>query len=134
MYSKFETVLKVRPSDIDYNGHIHQSVYLDYLLYARVDQMELFYKMPIQEFFHRGYSWATKSITIEYKRSIFMNESVRVRTRVDQIHKKSVRVWFQFLKDTGEPAAEGHPTYVLINAKTGKPETIPPDVIQKYSI
>ncbi|MBN1223202.1 MAG: acyl-CoA thioesterase [Candidatus Aminicenantes bacterium] len=134
MYSKFETVLKVRPSDIDYNGHVHQSVYLDYLLFARVDQMERFYKMSMQEFFERGYTWATKSVTIEFKKSFFMTERVTIRTWVDDIRRQSVKVGFQFLKNSGETAAEGHSVFVLINAKTGKPEPIPEDIIHKYSI
>jgi acyl-CoA thioesterase FadM len=27
IYKKFETEMTVRPSEIDYNGHVHQSAY-----------------------------------------------------------------------------------------------------------
>ena len=134
MYSKFETQIVVRPSDIDYNGHVHQSVYLDYLLFARVDQMKRCYKVPIEEFFEQGYSWATRSTTIHYKRPLFMDETVTVRTWIKDIKRMKVEVGFQFLKGSGHIAAEGHSIFFLLNTKEGKPVAIPEDIIQKYSI
>jgi acyl-CoA thioester hydrolase/thioesterase-3 len=134
MYAKFETEIVVRPSDIDYNGHVHQSVYLDYLLFARVDQMKRCYKVPLEEFFERGYSWATKSTTINYKKPLFMDETVTVRTWIKNIKRMTVEVGFQFLKNSGHVAAEGHSVFFLLNTKKGKPEAIPEDIIQKYSI
>lgn len=134
MYAKFETEIVVRPSDIDYNGHVHQSVYLDYLLFARVDQMKRCYKVPMEEFFKRGYSWATKSTTINYKKPLFMDETVTVRTWIRNIKRMTVEVGFQFLKNSGHVAAEGHSVFFLLNTRKGKPEAIPEDLIQKYSI
>jgi thioesterase-3 len=135
IYKKFETELTVRPSEIDYNGHVHQSAYLDYLLFARVDQMTRCYKMPIEEFFKRGLSWATKSISINYLKSLFMNERFLVRTWIETIGDKSVNVQFQILKTTsGAVAAEGESTYVLVDAKSGKPTAIPEDIKEKFSI
>jgi len=40
MATKFETELTVLPRDIDVNGHVHHSVYLDYLLAARFDHAD----------------------------------------------------------------------------------------------
>ncbi len=133
--SRFETDITVRPSDIDANGHVHQSVYLDYLLFARVDQMERCYGMSVQEFFDRGLSWAARTIRIEYLKPVFFGETVTVRTWVEEIGKKSVTVGFQILKKkTGELSAEGCAVYVLIDARSGKPADIPEDVRAMYSI
>jgi acyl-CoA thioester hydrolase/thioesterase-3 len=135
IYKKFETEMTVRPSEIDYNGHVHQSAYLDYLLFARVDQMQRCYKMPIEEFFKRGLSWATKSISIDYLKSLYMNERFLVRTWIDTIGEKSVTVRFQILKTmSGAVAAEGESTYVLVDVKAGKPVAIPEDIKEKFSI
>lgn len=135
MKTKFDTEIIVRPSDIDINRHVHQSVYLDYVLFARYDQMRRCYKMPMEEFFKRGYSWSTKSTYIEFHKPVFLGETVIVRTWVEEIKKKSVRVRFQILKkETEEMAAEGYAAYVLVNAKTGKPEIIPEEIIKKYSL
>ena len=135
LFKKFETEMTVRPSDIDYNGHVHQSTYLDYLLFARIDQMQRCYKMPIEEFFKRGLSWATKSLSINYLKSLFMNERFIVRTWIESFGDKSVNVHFQILKaKSGAVAAEGESTYVLVDAKTGKPTDIPDDIREKFSI
>jgi len=135
IYKKFETEMTVRPSEIDYNGHVHQSAYLDYLLFARVDQMQRCYKMPIEEFFKRRLSWATKSISIDYLKSLYMNERFLVRTWIDTIGEKSVTVRFQILKTmSGAVAAEGESTYVLVDVKAGKPVAIPEDIKEKFSI
>ena len=135
MPTKFETEFIVRPNEIDINRHVHQSVYLDYVLFARYDQMRRCYKMPMEEFFKRGYSWATKSTHLEFNQPIFLGETVVVRTWVEEIRKKSVKVGFQILKKKSkEIAAQGEAVYVLVNAKSGKPELIPDEIRKKYSI
>lgn len=135
LYKKFETEMIVRPSEIDYNGHVHQTAYLDYLLFARVDQMQRCYKMPIEEFFKRGLSWATKSLSINYLKSLYMNERFTVRTWIESLGDKSVNVRFEILKTGSRTvAAEGESTYVLVDARTGKPASIPEDIKEKFSI
>lgn len=135
LYKKFETEMIVRPSEIDYNGHVHQTAYLDYLLFARVDQMRRCYKMPIEEFFKRGLSWSTKSLSINYLKSLYMNERFTVRTWIESLGDKSVNVRFEILKNGSRTvAAEGESTYVLVDARTGKPASIPEDIKEKFSI
>jgi len=135
MPQKFETELTVRPHEIDWNRHVNQSVYLDYLLHARIDQMKRCYKMPIESFFKRGYSWITRSISIEYLSSVFMGETIIVRTWIEAVGKKGVTVKFQMLKKKDlSLATEGTAVFIMINAKTGQPEIIPDDIRSKYSI
>jgi len=135
MATKFDTEITVRPSDIDINRHVHQSVYLDYVLFARYDQMKRCYKMPMEEFFKRGFTWATKSTYIEFQNPVLLWEKVIVRTWVQEIRRSSVEVRFQVLKKkTGVVAAEGYAVFVLINISTGKPEKISEDMIKKYSV
>jgi len=135
MKTRFDTKIMVRPSDIDLNGHVHQSVYLDYVLLARFDQMKRCYKMPMEEFFRLGYSWTTRSTHLEFEKPTFLGETVIVRTWVEEIKQKSVKVCFQILKEESEQTAvHGYSVYVLINRKTGKPEPIPEIALKKYSI
>lgn len=135
MNTKFDTEIMVRPSDIDINGHVHQSVYLDYVLFARFDQMKRCYKMPMEEFFKMGYSWTTRCTYIEFQKPIHLGEIVIVRTWVEETKQKSVKVCFQILKKESEQkAAEGYGVYVLISRKSGKPAEIPELALKKYSI
>jgi len=135
MTTKFETEITVRPNEIDINRHVHQSVYLDYVLFARYDQMRRCYKMSMEEFFKRGYTWATKSTFIEFRSPVFLGERVVVRTWVEKIRTSGVQVRFQILKaGTEDLAADGYAVFVMINISTGKPEPIPEDIKQKYSV
>jgi len=135
MHTKFDSEIIVRPSEIDLNRHVHQSVYLDYVLFARWDQMKRCYRMSMGEFFKRGYSWTTKSTYFEFNKPLYLGDTIIVRTWVEEIKKRSVKVCFQILKKgTEEIASEGYFIYVLINAKTGKPEIIPEDIIKIYSV
>lgn len=135
MHTKFNSEIIVRPSEIDINRHVHQSVYFDYVLFARWDQMKRCYKMSMEEFFKRGYSWTTRSAHFEFNKPLYLGEKIIVRTWVEEIKQKSVKVCFQILKKgTEEIASEGYFVYVLINAKTGKPEIIPEDIIKIYSV
>jgi YbgC/YbaW family acyl-CoA thioester hydrolase len=135
MHKRFDSEIIVRPSEIDINRHVHQSVYLDYVLFARWDQMKRCYKMSMEEFFKRGYSWATKSTYLEFNRPLYLGDTIIVRTWVEEIKQKSVKVCFQIQKKgTEEIASEGYFVYVLINVRTGKPENIPEDIIKIYSV
>jgi len=134
-FSTFETSLQVRPDDIDMNGHVHNSKYLDYVLAARFDQMERCYRMSMTEFLERGLSWYVKAAYIEHKRALFMGEWVTVQTRIVDVGKHGVRVEYTILKqEGGKVSAKGYFDYTLVDRHTGRPQVIPEDVIAKYSV
>ena len=86
-YSTFESELAVRPDDIDMNNHVHVSKYADYVLAARYDQMQRCYKMPMEEFVKMGYGWVVVTSYIEYKRPLFINDVVLVRTSIAEVER-----------------------------------------------
>jgi len=135
MYSTFETQIIVRPDDIDMNNHVHYSKYLDYLLAARYDQMHKDYKMTMEEFVDRGFTWVASEVNIKYKRGILLDEKVLVRTQMDHYSGAQVFVNFWILKkETGKIAAEGKAIYSMISITNGRPIRIPQDIIDRYSI
>jgi YbgC/YbaW family acyl-CoA thioester hydrolase len=143
MYSKFESIIPLRPSDFDYNGHVHHSKYFDLLLAARHDQMERCYKMSADEFHAQGLGWMVRGYTIEYKRGLTMGDFATVRTQVigmgdpgNNRRAKSIgTIGFDILvSDTGKVAAQGTATYVMVDIKTGKPQEITPEIQEKYAV
>lgn len=127
--------MQVRPDDIDMNQHVHNSRYFDYVLAARYDQMERCYKMPMSEFLQLGFGWVIKTAHVEYKRPLGLGDSFIVRTRIGEIVKDGVKVYFEIVKKgNGKVACDGSFHYVMVNLKTGRAETIPPFIIEKYSI
>ena len=135
MYSTFETEITVRPDDIDMNNHVHYSKYLDYLLAARYEQMHKDYKMTMEEFIERGFTWVASEVNIKYKRGILLHERVLVRTQMN--HYKGAQVFVNFWilkKKTEKIAAEGMAIYTMISTTNGRPVRIPQDILERYSI
>ena len=133
--TKFESQLQVRPDDIDMNRHVHASRYMDYVLAARYDQMSRCYGIGMEEFTRRGYAWFVRSAHLEYKRPLGLEEQFMVKTWVDEIGKDSIKVAFEIVKvPSGKLCADGNFGCTMVNAETGRAETIPDWIVAKYSI
>ena len=133
--TRFTSELQVRPDDIDMNQHVHASKYFDYVLAARYDQMERCYKMGMPQFLERGLGWFVRVSHIEYKRPLRMGDHFTVMTWVDHVEDQSVRVQFEISKKAnGKIAADGYCVYTLVSTETGRAQSIPPDVREKYSV
>jgi thioesterase-3 len=134
-YSIFETTLKVRPDDIDMFNHVHNSKYFDYVLAARYEQMDLFYKMPMEDFLRSGYGWVVRTAYVDFKRPMILGDMVKVRTGILTINEKGCRVQFEMeTVRTGKIAADGWFDYVMIDIKTGKGCKVSDEMIEAYVI
>lgn len=135
IYSTFESELDVRPDDIDMNGHVHNSKYLDYVLAARFDQMERCYKMSMEAFLELGLSWYVRSAFIKHKRPLHMGDKILVRTRVSDLRSRGVKVEYEIIRQgDGKLSAEGYFDYVLVERDTGHPAVITEEIAEKYSV
>jgi len=131
----FETELAVRPDDLDMFQHVHSTIYLDYVLAARFDQMERFYGMSMQEFLSRGLGWVVRKSFIEYKRPLKMGARMLVRTRIEEMFKDGVKVCFQILRlPDRKVSCDGWCDYTLVTLAEGRATALPDDVISKYSV
>jgi thioesterase-3 len=134
-YSIFESQLKVRPDDIDMFNHVHNSKYFDYVLAARYDQMEEFYKMPMESFLASGYGWVVRTALVDFKRPLILGDVIKVRTGILTINEKGCRVQFEIENvRTKKIASDGWFDYVLIDINTGKGSKVNQEMIQAYSI
>ncbi len=136
MYSIFETKVIVRPDDIDMNNHVHYSRYLDYILMARYDQMKKDYKVAMEEFVDRGFSWVASEVNIQYKRPIFLEDgTITVRTQLEEFNGARVMINFWIVKGEKEKmAAQGQINYTMISVKSGRPTRVPADIVEQYQV
>ena len=133
--SKFETDLQVRPDDIDMNQHVHASRYYDYVLAARYDQMARCYRMSLEEFLKAGYAWFVRSAHLDYKRPLGLGDWCTVRTWVEELLKDTVRVRFEIVKKAnGKMVCDGYFDYTMVSTSTGRAESIPDWIVEKYRI
>ena len=108
---------------------------MDYVLAARYDQMERCYKMAMEEFIAHGFGWFIAVAHVEYKRPLGLGEHFIVRTWVEEILKRSVKVRFEILKQkTAKLVCDGCFEYTMVNLKTARAEKIPEWIVAKYSI
>lgn len=134
-YSSFKTEFKVRPDDIDMFNHVHNSTYFDYVMAARYEQMETFYKMPMEEFMEQGYGWVVRTAYVDYKRPLGLGDTFAVETGIENINPKGCRVNFEIVNTkTKKVACNGWFDYVMIDIKTGKGLKVSEDMIKRYSI
>ncbi len=134
-FSTFETLVPVRPDDIDMNQHVHNSIYYDYVLAARYDQMARCYRMSMADFLERGLSWVVRASYIEHKRPLHLGDLALVGTQVTDIGTHGVKVAFTIKKQADTKlVASGWLDYVMVAAKSGRPQVIPEDIVAKYSV
>lgn len=134
-YSRFRTEFKVRPDDIDMFNHVHNSKYFDYVLAARYEQMEEFYKMSMEEFLSQGFGWVVKTAYVDYKRPLTLGDSFIVETGIMELQERGCKVVFNIInKKTNKLCCDGWFDYVLIDVKSGRSAKISPEMIEHYSI
>jgi acyl-CoA thioester hydrolase/thioesterase-3 len=93
------------------------------------------YKVPMEEFIARGYSWVGSTVHIDYKRAAKLGDKLIVRTQVDSFSGAQVKVNFwMILKESEKVSTEGHAIYTLISNSNGRPMRIPEEITQKYLI
>ncbi|MDF1657194.1 MAG: acyl-CoA thioesterase [Verrucomicrobiales bacterium] len=134
-YSRFESRVEVRPDDIDMNQHVHNSKYFDYVLAARYDQMERCYGMSMEAFLDRGYSWVVRASYMEHKRPLRIEDAAIVKTNIEEIKARGVKVAFEIHKESDQKlVAKGWLDYTMVDLDSGRPKTIPDDILKTYSV
>ncbi|OAQ41550.1 thioesterase [Pedobacter psychrophilus] len=134
-YSRFKTEYKVRPDDIDMFYHVHNSKYLDYVLNARYEQMELFYGMSMEKFLEMGFGWVVKTVMIDYKRPLGLGDSFIVETGIESINKRGCRVTFEITnKKTKKTSTDGWFDFIMIDLKTGRGVEVTEKMVKLYSV
>ena len=134
-YSRFKTEHKVRPDDIDMFNHVHNSIYLDYVLAARYEQMELFYGMSMEKFMEMGYGWVVQAVQINYKRPLGLGDIFIVETGIESINKKGCRITFEIKNHkTKKLNTDGWFDFVMIDLKTGRGVAVSDEMITLYSV
>lgn len=135
VYAKFETILQVRPDDIDMYQHVHSSRYMDYVLAARFDQMERCYEMPMSEFQRHGYGWFMAGTQMRFKSALGLGEHFIVRTWIEKFTLIGLRVQFEIdRKSDARRCCEGWFDYVMVSLETTRAVRIPEWIRAKYSI
>lgn len=126
------TTLQIRGYHCDAYGHVNNARYLELLEEARWVFLEPALK---DKFFDtRNLLFVVVNVNISYKKQLVPTQVVEIVITDVTYNNKSV-VMRQTItdKNTKELASEALVTFVLLNSKTGKPETISEEIIAKLN-
>ncbi|MDG2454204.1 MAG: thioesterase family protein [Bacteroidia bacterium] len=125
------TTLKIRGYHCDAYGHVNNARYLELLEEARWTFLEPALKEKFLD--ARNLLFVVVNINISYKKPLFPEQVVDIEI-TDVTYKNKSMVVRQIISDkhTKELASEAMVTFVLLNSKSGKPETITPDIVAKF--
>jgi acyl-CoA thioester hydrolase len=82
-----------------------------------------------------GATWYARAIRVEYLRPAFAGEHLAILTWVADFHKvRSLRRYRIFRVTDGVLLAEGETDWVFVDAATGRPRSIPPEVTRLFEV
>lgn len=127
------TTLQIRGYHCDAYGHVNNARYLELLEEARWTFLEPALK---EKFFDtRNLLFIVVNINISYKKPLVPTQVVEIEIQDVTYNNKSMVVRQTITdKHSKELASEAMVTFVLLNSKTGKPETITEEIIAKFDV
>ncbi len=133
--TEYQSLVQVRPDDIDLFGHVHSAKYLDYFLAARFEQMTKFYNCGMDEFLSKGLGWFLQDFNISYKRPLKLGDVAIVHTRIVELARNGSIVAFRIVNEKSQKlVATGTGQFALVDVQTSRSIPIPEWVIERYSV
>jgi acyl-CoA thioester hydrolase len=117
----------VPASAIDDNGHVNNVEYVRWMQDAAVRHFESVGGNPIMD--AAGATWVVRSHHVEYLRPALRGERIRVRTWVQDFRRVMSLRKYEFSRaGDGTVLAKGETEWVFVDAKTGRPKSIPAEL------
>jgi acyl-CoA thioester hydrolase len=115
--------------DIDANGHVNNIVYVQWMQDVAIAHSDAVGCSAATS--AAGATWVARSHHIEYLRPAYAGDRILVQTwLVDATRKSSSPRRYRMVRDSdGTVLARGETLWVFIDTQTGRPRTIPPEVI-----
>jgi len=120
--------------DIDSNGHVNNIVYLQWMQDAAIAHSDSVGCSAATT--AAGCTWVARSHLIEYLRPAYFGDHITVQTWiVDATRKSSSLRRYRMVRDSdGAVLARGETLWVFIDVQSGRPRTIPAEVIQCFEV
>lgn len=125
----------VVPDDtIDANGHVSNLAYLRWMQDIAIEHSAA-QGWPIERYQQSGTGWVVRSHSIEYLAPSFAGDRLTMLTWVTGFarHVSPRRYLFWRARDR-QVIAKSETLWVFVNARTGRPERVPPDVAGAFEI
>jgi acyl-CoA thioester hydrolase len=119
--------IQVTADMVDGNGHVNNVVYIQWMQDSAIQHAQASGCNEVTSAL--GATWVVRTHRIEYLRPAFAGDTILVLTWVENFHKvRSLRKYtFERASDQA-CVARAETDWVFVDAKTGKPRTIPDEV------
>ncbi len=128
----YEKKVIVSKEDIDFNGHVNNLKYLEWMIDAAIKHSESLGFTP-ETYKKIGSTWFVKSHHIEYKHPAFLGDELIIKTWIDEVGKITSKRKYEIYKND-ILLAYGETEWVFVDIKTHRPKKIPQDLIEKYFV
>ena len=122
------------PEDaVDENGHVNNVTYVQWMQDAAVRHYDVMGgREPTQAI---NATWVVRSHMVEYLRPAFADEEIEVRTWVVDMRRVRSKRRYQFVRaGDGELLVRGETEWVFVDATTGRPRSVPADVVELFRV
>ncbi len=127
MNSIFQFDIEVTPQDVDRNGHVNNVVYIQWMQDAAIAHARESGCTAASQAV--GAMWVARTHFIEYLSPLFEGDKVTVLTWPANFQRvRSMRKYKFVRAKDGAVIARAETDWVFVNAKTGRPQSIPEEV------
>jgi acyl-CoA thioester hydrolase len=115
--------------DVDANGHVNNIVYVQWMQDVAIAHSDAVGCTAATS--AAGCTWVARAHRIEYLRPAFAGDRILLQSWIVAAGKKSssARRYRMVREGDGAVLARGETLWVYVDAQTGRPRTIPPEVI-----
>ena len=115
--------LEVYTYQIDFAGHVNNSVYIQWMEIGRLKLLEAI-GMPIHEVLKQGLAPILVETNIIYKLPLYLGDRVQVQMWLSELRHASAVMQFRFYNGDQVLAAEGVQKGLFVDVKTMRPKRL----------
>lgn len=133
MANAYEYEFDIAADAIDENGHVNNVEYVRWMQDAGVRHFASVGGNALMQ--AAGAIWVARSHHVEYLRPALLGERIRVRTWVEDFRRVMSKRRYEFTRAAdGTPLARGVTEWVFVDAQTGRPRSIPPEIQWLFAV
>ena len=118
--------LEVYPYQIDFTGHVNNSVYIQWMEIGRTKLLEAV-GMPIHEISKKGVAPVLVNTSITYKSPLYLGDHVQIELWLSELRNASAMMQFRFHNNQQTLVAEGVQKGLFIDKETIRPKRLLPE-------
>ena len=127
----FEMTVSVLPGDIDEQNHVNNTVYLRWVQDVATAHWQAVASLEAQ----KSIGWVVLRHEIEYKNPAGLADKIMLRTWVGKATRLTFERFTEILRSgEGQLLSSARTLWCPINAQTGRPMRVPPEVRAQFSI